>query len=390
MNENDTDEAVETRPCAYCGRPVPQRAAAGRPFRYCRDNDGECQRASRNVRMRHRTSPGMAGQVARTWEIVDRLDQAVETLTESLHSELSPAGVDRRVAEVRAETSEQVAAAHTERDDARRDADKAESAAADAHRLAAAATAERDEARQHATESERRATTATQAATDAQTARDEARRQATAAAALRERAESDRDAAADQLTAAREELATVRAELQEARRERESTERDLAAALRDAQTTAERADELRQERDTAREQTRHAESALTLAEREAAEQVETTTKTLADVRRDAAAAHALIETDLSRAREQATAAASERDALRRTREDLERAVDRAAQDRSDLERRLATALADAEAAQSRAAQLSTQVSDLASALASLGPSRPAIPPQQPEAAGAPG
>src|SRR5882724_5226637 len=117
MNENDI---VETRPCALCGRPVPQRAAAGRPFRYCRDNDGECQRASRNVRMRHRSSPGLAGEVARTWEVVDRL---VGGLTEALHSELSPAGVERQVAEVHAETSGRIAAAHTERDDARRDAE---------------------------------------------------------------------------------------------------------------------------------------------------------------------------------------------------------------------------------------------------------------------------
>ena len=62
-----------------------QRAAAGRPFRYCRDNDGACQRASRNVRMRHRNAPGLAGQVARTFEVVDRLDQMVESLTEALH-----------------------------------------------------------------------------------------------------------------------------------------------------------------------------------------------------------------------------------------------------------------------------------------------------------------
>src|SRR3954449_13305466 len=144
---DNIDTVAETRPCAHCGRPVPQRAAAGRPFRYCRDNDGECQRASRNVRMRHRSSPGLAGQVARTWEAVDRLDQLVETLTEALHSEMSPAGVDRQVAEVRVETSRQIAAAHTERDDARRDAEQSAHAAATAHQLVAAATAGRDEAR---------------------------------------------------------------------------------------------------------------------------------------------------------------------------------------------------------------------------------------------------
>src|SRR3954465_3631982 len=118
MNDNVTEPPVETRPCAHCGRPVPQRAAAGRPFRYCRDNDGECQRASRNVRMRHRAAPGLAGQVARTWEAVDRLAQLGETLSEALHAELTPAGVERQVAEVRAETSRQVAAAHTDRDEA--------------------------------------------------------------------------------------------------------------------------------------------------------------------------------------------------------------------------------------------------------------------------------
>src|SRR3954469_19197168 len=118
MNENDTaaDAGNETRPCAHCGKPVPQRVSAGRPFRYCRDNDGECLRASRNVRMRHRSSPGLAGQVARTWEAVDRLDQLVGTLTEALHSEMSPAGVERQLAEVRAETSRPGGGGDTQRD----------------------------------------------------------------------------------------------------------------------------------------------------------------------------------------------------------------------------------------------------------------------------------
>src|SRR3982750_4394394 len=131
MNETETvtDTPDETRPCAHCGRPVPQRNAAGRPFRYCRDNDGECQRASRNVRMRHRAAPGLAGQVARTWEAVDRLDQLVGTLREALPPELTPAGVERQVAEVRAETARAVAAAHSDRDDSRRDAEQAEAAA---------------------------------------------------------------------------------------------------------------------------------------------------------------------------------------------------------------------------------------------------------------------
>ncbi|NUU23517.1 MAG: serine/threonine protein kinase, partial [Streptomycetaceae bacterium] len=108
------DADTETRPCLHCGKPVPQRAGAGRPFRYCRDNDGECQRAARNVRMRHRSSPGLAGQVAKAFEVVDRLDQVVDTLTEALHAELSPAGVERQLAEVRATTAADVAAARSE------------------------------------------------------------------------------------------------------------------------------------------------------------------------------------------------------------------------------------------------------------------------------------
>src|SRR3954466_8284653 len=129
---SDNDANLESRPCAHCGRPVPQRASAGRPFRDCRDNDGECQRASRNSRMRHRAAPGLAGQVARTWEVVDRLDQLVATLTESLHDELSPTGVERQLGEGRAAPGQQAPAAHAERDEARRDAETARIAAAEA------------------------------------------------------------------------------------------------------------------------------------------------------------------------------------------------------------------------------------------------------------------
>src|SRR5947207_4310049 len=94
-----------TRPCAHCGRPVPQRQAAGRPFRYCRDNDGACQREARNARLRQRTSPGLTGQVARAYEVAERLEQVVETLVDALHTEVSPAGLERRLAEVRAEAA---------------------------------------------------------------------------------------------------------------------------------------------------------------------------------------------------------------------------------------------------------------------------------------------
>ncbi|MBQ1071400.1 hypothetical protein KBX39_32225, partial [Micromonospora sp. D75] len=156
----DAEPATDTRPCAHCGRDVPQRVGAGRPFRYCRDNDGACQRAARNSRMRHRNSPGLPGQVARTWEAVDRLDQIVETLTEALHAELSPAGVERQLAELRAETSAQVAAAHAERDEARRETEDATAAAARDRQQARAAYAERDAAADRAARAEAAGATA--------------------------------------------------------------------------------------------------------------------------------------------------------------------------------------------------------------------------------------
>ena len=81
-----------TRPCAHCGRPVPQRHAAGRPFRYCRDNDDACLRAARNARLRQRSSPGLAGQVAQAHEIMERLDRAAENLAGRATRHVVPRG----------------------------------------------------------------------------------------------------------------------------------------------------------------------------------------------------------------------------------------------------------------------------------------------------------
>src|SRR5262245_27049739 len=39
-------EGTGTRPCAYCGRPVPQRGDSSPPVRYCLDNDGACANAA--------------------------------------------------------------------------------------------------------------------------------------------------------------------------------------------------------------------------------------------------------------------------------------------------------------------------------------------------------
>ncbi|MCF2527065.1 hypothetical protein [Yinghuangia soli] len=71
------DETTDllVRPCAHCGRPVAQKPGAGRPFRYCQDNDGACIKEARNSRQRQRHAPGLPGQVARTWEMVERMEQ---------------------------------------------------------------------------------------------------------------------------------------------------------------------------------------------------------------------------------------------------------------------------------------------------------------------------
>src|SRR5215469_3201877 len=154
----DVDGDPVPRPCAYCGRPVPQNPGAGRPFRYCRDNDDACLRAARNARLRQRNAPGMAGQVAQAFEIVDRLEKAAETLSDALHAELSPQGVDRQVAVVRAEAAAEVAAAHRDRDAAagerdavRREADRVGAEAAkmkqESDRTVTAALAEAEAAR---------------------------------------------------------------------------------------------------------------------------------------------------------------------------------------------------------------------------------------------------
>src|SRR3954468_23132900 len=130
QQQETEQQAASSRPCVYCGRPVPQRGASGRPFRYCRDNDGDCQRKARNGRMRERNAPGLAGQVARSWELVERLELTAATLADALHAELSPAGVERQGATRRAEAATHVAAAHAERDEARREAETARAAAA--------------------------------------------------------------------------------------------------------------------------------------------------------------------------------------------------------------------------------------------------------------------
>src|SRR5436190_4748328 len=181
-------ESDDVRPCVHCGRPVPQRDGAGRPFRYCRDNDGACLKAARTSRQRERTSPGLSGHVARAWELVERLELTAGTLADALHAELSPAGVERQTAAVRAEAGVEIAAAHAERDTAREEAQAARVQAArvrDEAAIAAARIHDLDQARQRAT------ATAEQAAAEREEAtaqRDVARAQSARADGLREHA----------------------------------------------------------------------------------------------------------------------------------------------------------------------------------------------------------
>ncbi|MEU8346360.1 chromosome segregation ATPase, partial [Spirillospora sp. NPDC048832] len=93
-------DPVAVWPCANCGRPVPQPVGAARAVRYCQDNEGACAREARERRDRGRDAPGLTGQVASAWEMVERLEKAADLLADSLTSELSVAGVERRVAEV--------------------------------------------------------------------------------------------------------------------------------------------------------------------------------------------------------------------------------------------------------------------------------------------------
>src|SRR5881394_3153899 len=60
-------DVAETRPCAYCGRPVTQPGKSSPAVRYCPDNDGACAQAAAERRRLDQDSPGLAGQVARTW-----------------------------------------------------------------------------------------------------------------------------------------------------------------------------------------------------------------------------------------------------------------------------------------------------------------------------------
>ncbi|MBA3490355.1 MAG: serine/threonine protein kinase [Longispora sp.] len=362
-------EAPITRPCSHCGHPVPQKSSSGRPYQYCRDNDQACLRAARSSRQRDRTSPGLAGQVNKAWELVERMELAATDLANSLSAELSPSGVERQAAEVRAEAATAIAAAHTERDEA-------QTATALAREQAKAANVSMNEA--HA-EAQRIRETADRDTTEAHL---QAQRAQTAAAEVTEQAalrvteaqhrlqqtELAKAAAEERRDSARTSAAAAEAMRAEAVSERDSarTERDLMRAERD-QTRTQIADVSRErdEREAARAGLAN-ELAATLTRLDEAIRVCEEARLLVTQRageRDAALK------DLQATQERATAAERARvhleERVRRAEADCAKAV--AARASAEV-----TAAGDRQAAQAQMASLTEQVSNLAAALAGLG------------------
>ena len=223
-------------------------AADARPdriVRYCRDTEGECERSAREHRERGRQSPGLTGQVAWAWEMVERLEGAADRLAGSLMAELSVAGVERRVADAHADAVGHVAIAQRERDASQRQAELA-------RRETTTARARTDAAEQEAASVRTRAERLAAELDIADRERREAKEEAEAANAARLAAEHERDRVASRegellasLENARAELVSQHGRLSEAetlvegqRIEAEAVKRateDLRSAVRDAE-----------------------------------------------------------------------------------------------------------------------------------------------------------
>ncbi|GAA1876443.1 chromosome segregation ATPase [Actinomadura bangladeshensis] len=238
-------DPVAVWPCAGCGRPVPQPVRGARTVRYCQDGGGACERAAREARERGLESPGLTGQVAWAWEMVDRLEGVADRLAGSLMSELSVAGVERRVADARADAAGHIAIAQRERDASQRQAELAWRETATARARAEAAEQEAASARATA---ERLAAERDAARQESADAKDEAE----AAKAARLAAERERDRVASRegellasLESARSELVALHGRVSQAetlvegqRVEAAAAERtaeDLRSAVRDAE-----------------------------------------------------------------------------------------------------------------------------------------------------------
>lgn len=210
-------EGVRTRPCAYCGRPVPQAEGSAPAVRYCLDNGGACARAAAERRRRDQDTPGLAGQVARTWDMVERLEDVAELLAMSLTGGLSVAGVERRIADVRAEAAAEIAAAQKDRESARHEteqllgriadalqrAERAEGEAAALRAQMETARTERDTARDIGVQATRTAEAATGAVAAVRAERDRLNRRIAELTSA--------------LDLAREEIARYRGEMAEAK-----------------------------------------------------------------------------------------------------------------------------------------------------------------------------
>jgi chromosome segregation ATPase len=215
--DEPADEGVCTRPCAYCGRPVPQAEGSAPAVRYCVDNGGACARAAAERRRRDQDTPGLAGQVARTWDMVERLEDVAELLAMSLTGDLSVAGVERRIADVRAEAAAEIAAAQKDRESARHEtqqllgriadalqrAERAEAEAAALRAQMETARTERDTARDIGVQATRTAEAATGAVASVRAERDRLNRRIAELTSA--------------LDLAREEIARYRGEMAEAK-----------------------------------------------------------------------------------------------------------------------------------------------------------------------------
>ncbi|GAA2610662.1 hypothetical protein GCM10010411_51330 [Actinomadura fulvescens] len=207
MVGDEANDAVAVWPCANCGRPVPQPVRGARTVRYCQDDEGRCAAEASERRERGRQTPGLTGQVAWAWEIVERLEGAADQLAGSLAAELSVAGVERRVAAAHAESAGRIAAAQEERDASQRQAqsawqeatlararaDHAENTAAEARKEAEQAIAERDSAVRESEEAREAVEQATAARLTAERAAEDLRSAVRDAETKRGQAVADRD-----------------------------------------------------------------------------------------------------------------------------------------------------------------------------------------------------
>ncbi|WP_084266039.1 chromosome segregation ATPase [Actinomadura macra] len=298
-------DPVAVWPCANCGRPVPQPVGAVRSVRYCQDNDGACAREARDRRERGRDAPGLTGQVASTWEMVERLEKAADVLADSLTSELSVAGVERRVAEVRAEAARELAIAQSERDSSQRKAEEAWHEATSARGRAETA----EKAATHAREEAKLATSKRDAA---QQAWEEAHQVAQQSMTAKLAAESERDRIAARETELLAALESARAELVTLHARLSETEGAVESQRVEAAVAKQGAEDLRNAMRDTEAQRQRAMQAASKAEAERATALRAQSEAEAEVvRANARAEEAVKDRDVAQATAQAATAERE-------------------------------------------------------------------------------